>query len=302
MLLCRLVLFRQKMITLFTPENATANMPLIVYLHGGSGKSEDNDISKLTENGFCQWVSEKKFDDVPAYIIFPQLPSKYQGWNPAKGVIKQLVEAVSSKYSIDTDRISLTGHSMGGTGTYTIATAYPDLFSCIAPMSGSIECTDANITALGNMPVWAFVGSADKIVDPKYSVDFVAALQAKGCNAKITNFTDATHFDIPTLAYLDESLDVVGWLIGNSKKNIISDYADNVAVVNCQLPDTYTIIFADYDDNGKLNNLKCVTQTLNYGKNNIPLPNDISIGINDKIMLWKSLATVLPVCEVYIVN
>jgi len=62
---------------LFTPENPVSDMPLIVYLHGGSGKGDD--INKLKENGFCKGVSEGHFDDVPAYMMFPQVSSFYKG-------------------------------------------------------------------------------------------------------------------------------------------------------------------------------------------------------------------------------
>lgn len=39
-------------------------------------------------------------------------------------------------YPIDPDRVSLTGHSMGGHGTWHIALTYPDLFSCASPAAG----------------------------------------------------------------------------------------------------------------------------------------------------------------------
>ena len=99
-------------------------MPLIVYLHGGSGRGDD--INKLTQNGFCMWVSEGKFDDVPAYIVFPQLASKYKaGWSANQTGVQKLIENLVKIYKIDTDRISLVGHSMGGTGTLAVASALP---------------------------------------------------------------------------------------------------------------------------------------------------------------------------------
>lgn len=106
---------------LFTPKNASPNMPLIIYLHGGSGRGDD--INMLKSNGFCQWVSEGQFDDVPAYIIFPQVSSKYKAWGNIKQYVRQLIDFTAAKYKIDKNRISLTGHSMGGTGTYTIGAA-----------------------------------------------------------------------------------------------------------------------------------------------------------------------------------
>lgn len=282
---------------LFTPQNATSNMPLIIYLHGGSGKGDD--INILTENGFCKWVSEGKFDDVPAYIIFPQVSSSYRGWANVKNNLKLLIDAVVKKYSINTNKISLTGHSMGGTGTFSIASFYPRLFSAIAPMSGSIETTDTTVNTLSNIPVWAFVGDEDKIVDPQSSIDYISALQQIGADAKITIFEGADHFIIPELAYLDDEIDIIGWLISQRKQNKITDYSDNEVTVKVQIPGTYTLIFADYNDNNALNNLKVINYEFIYGKNIIPKPDDITLSTNDKIMLWKCLYTLYPLCEAY---
>ena len=114
---------------LYTPEKATDNMPLIVYLHGGSGKGDDLDLITSVE-GFPKFVQDKRISDIPAYIIFPQVPSTKRGWAEIKVSVKELIEHIYATYNIDETRISLTGHSMGGTGTWNMALFYPDMFSC----------------------------------------------------------------------------------------------------------------------------------------------------------------------------
>lgn len=68
------------------------------------------------------------------------------------------------------------------------------------------------IEKLKNIPVWAFVGSADTIVPPDSSMEFVAALKEAGGNAGITIFGDADHFTVPSLTYLDKDIDLISWL------------------------------------------------------------------------------------------
>ena len=187
-------------------------MPLIVYLHGGSGKGSD--LDQITEvDGFPKYLLESALGNVRAYVIIPQLPSTLNGWINAKAPLKELITFIEKNYSIDKKNVSLTGHSMGGTGTWNIALEYPDMFSRIAPMSGSVRNTAANIEKLKSLPVWAFVGSADTVVSPASSISFIDALKAKNAKAQITVFEGAAHVDVPALAYLDTDIDIVGWLI-----------------------------------------------------------------------------------------
>lgn len=284
---------------LYTPENAGKDMPLIIYLHGGSGKGNDLDLLTSVE-GFPQYVNNGTIKDIPAYIIFPQVPLTQKGWAEIKVSVRELIEYICAEYSIDETKISLTGHSMGGTGTWNIALAYPELFSAIAPMSGSIKNTTDNINTLANTPVWAVVGSDDTIVDPSASIDFIAALKEKNPYAKITTFDNATHFDIPALAYLDNKLNIINWLISNVRENDIIDFASNKVSIKIEVPGEYTLIFADYDDNGRLHNLKTINKDFAFGKSQISVPDDITLDTNDKIMLWKNLTYLQ--CESYIIK
>ncbi len=194
---------------LYTPENAKSGLPLIVYLHGGSGKGDD--LEQITAvDGFPKYLKDGNFSELNAYVVIPQLSADKRGWSDIKSSIKELVLYMQQKYGTDVSETSLTGHSMGGTGTWDIALAFPTLFSRIAPMSGSIKLTDTNIKKLANIQIRAFVGSADTIVSPSSSIDFISALSKINKNAQITVFDGAGHFDIPSLAYL--GTDIVSWL------------------------------------------------------------------------------------------
>lgn len=198
---------------LYTPLNPTENMPLIVYLHGGSGKGDDLNIITSADS-FPQYLQSGQLGDVRAYVIIPQLPGTKQGWADAAEAVSDLISAAISTYKINSNNISLTGHSMGGTGTWSLACTYPDLFARIAPLSGSIRLNQDTVGKLKNIPIRAFVGSADKIVPPESSEKAVAALKAAGGKADITVFDGADHFSVPGLAFLDKNINLVGWLIG----------------------------------------------------------------------------------------
>lgn len=198
---------------LYTPSDPTENMPLIVYLHGGSGKGDDLNLITAVD-GFPQYLQSGQLGDVRAYVVIPQLPSTQKGWVNAAESISELIDHTVSTYKINKSNISLTGHSMGGTGTWNLACTYPRLFARIAPLSGSIRNTPDIIDNLKNIPVRAFVGSADTIVPPDSSKEVIAALKAAGGSAEITVFDGADHFSVPSLTFLDTNIDLIGWLIG----------------------------------------------------------------------------------------
>ena len=198
---------------LYEPSNPTENMPLIVYLHGGSGKGDDLNLITSVD-GFPQYLQNGQLGDIRAYVVIPQLQRGQKGWTDAAKALSELIDLMVETYKINKSNISLTGHSMGGTGTWELACVYPELFARIAPLSGSIRSTPATIDKLKDIPVRAFVGSADTIVSPDSSKEAVAALKSAGSDAEITIFDGADHFAVPGLAFLDESIDLVGWLIG----------------------------------------------------------------------------------------
>lgn len=197
----------------YTPGGDCSGLGLIVYLHGGSGKGED--LSLITQaDGFPSYLQSGQLGSPRTCVLIPQLPASYRGWSDMDGVLMQLISAAVREYDLDSANISLTGHSMGGTGVWAIAAAHPGTFARIAPLSGSIRKTEENLEALKNTPIYAFVGDADTIVPPERSEEFVSALQNLGSSARIEILEGADHFAVPGLAYLG-GYGLVDWLIGN---------------------------------------------------------------------------------------
>ena len=200
---------------LYTPENATENMPLIVYLHGGSGKGDDLELITSVD-GFPQYLCDGRISP-DAYVIIPQVSSSYRGWGEMKADVMKLISFVKSEKNIDENRISLTGHSMGGTGAWMMALAYPTTFSAVAPLSGSVALTEMNISKLSSTPVWAIVGTADKIVEPESSVNFITELSKVNDRARLTELDGVDHFTVPERSYLSSELGLIDWLVGSTR-------------------------------------------------------------------------------------
>ena len=58
----------------------------------------------------------------------------WQDWGRLDAL--EVIDDVKHRYPIDDNRVYLTGHSMGGHGTWAVGLQHPDLFAAIAPSAG----------------------------------------------------------------------------------------------------------------------------------------------------------------------
>lgn len=201
---------------LYTPENPTENMPLIVYLHGASGRGEDLNLVVADED-FPKYLQSGELGDVRAYVLIPQLPADLRSWSDISDSLYSLIQKTVSDLSIDTENISLAGFSMGGTAVWELAAEYPDLFAKIAPLAGSARGVLEQFSVLQEIPVRAFVGAADTVIASNSSEQMVAELKKAGADAQITVLDGADHVSVPSRVYHDESIRLIDWLVGTDE-------------------------------------------------------------------------------------
>ena len=195
---------------LFLPEGygrTRKSWPMILFLHGAGERGKD--IEKLRRHGLLRIVETRK--DFGFIVVSPQCPAT-SWWPQEQELVINLVKDIVRKYEVDTERIYLTGLSMGGFGTWALACRYPDYFAAIAPICGGHEPFLA--PGLKDMPVWAFHGAKDKIVPVSRSEDMVNAINAAGGNARLTVYPDAGH-DAWTATYNNDQL--YKWLLEHHK-------------------------------------------------------------------------------------
>jgi predicted peptidase len=166
-------------------EKTPQKWPLMIFLHGAGERG--NDLRKVEVHGPPKIVKDK---DLPFIILSPQCPQD-SWWPKMNEVLIALLDYIVDKYHVDTTRIYLTGLSMGGFGTWSLASDYPDRFAAIVPICGGGEPFFAY--KLKNTPVWAFHGGKDNVVPTKNSEDMVNAVNRSGGSAKLTVYPEAGH-------------------------------------------------------------------------------------------------------------
>ena len=154
----------------------------------------------------------------PTFFVAPQAPvGSRDGWRgiPGQAVLK-LITALETEFSsIDTQRLYITGLSMGGYGTWTLIEDNPKLFACAVPMSaGGDTAKAANIAAL---PLWDFHGTVDTSVPVQESRDMIAAIEAAGGHPKYTEYPNGGHA-IWDQAYTEPAL--LPWMFGTNAATI----------------------------------------------------------------------------------
>ncbi|OHB79756.1 MAG: phospholipase [Planctomycetes bacterium RBG_16_55_9] len=174
---------------LFLPEGygqKDKRWPLMLFLHGAGERG--NDLNKVKVHGPPKIVETKK--DFPFIVVSPQCPEGVW-WNDQLNVLINLLDEIVARYDVDTERIYLTGLSMGGYGTWALASKHPDRFAAIAPICGG--GMRIMVPGLTNVPIWAFHGGKDPVVPVKESEEMVAAVKARGGDARLTIYPEANH-------------------------------------------------------------------------------------------------------------
>ncbi|MDH5235886.1 MAG: alpha/beta hydrolase-fold protein, partial [Gemmatimonadota bacterium] len=157
--------------------------PLVIYLHGGSDRGTD--LRKLYASGIPDQVYRGR--EFPFIMLAPQSPEHLR-WS-TDDWFENFFKEVTARYRIDTDRVYLTGPSLGGSGTWYIAARYPGMFAAIAPISGftsHLDYIDNNIDKLIDVPVWAFHGKLDTVVPFEETERIVRLLEGKNRNLRFS--------------------------------------------------------------------------------------------------------------------
>ncbi|MBI1369725.1 MAG: prolyl oligopeptidase family serine peptidase [Planctomycetes bacterium] len=178
--------------------------PLIVFLHGAGERGADN----LAQLKFLPtWMSTAEMrEKYPCYLLAPQCPTNHKWVNvdwsakknampdePAdemKAVIEMLHRTMKEE-AVDSDRVYLTGLSMGGYGTWDLAARHADWFAAAAPICGGGDENQAGKYV--GLPLWAWHGDADNAVPVQRSRNMIEAIKKAGGEPKYTELPGVGH-------------------------------------------------------------------------------------------------------------
>lgn len=184
--------------------DGTRTYPLVLFFHGAGERGSDNE--KQLFHGMADFAADAMRARHPAFVVAPQCPDGQQWvdtpWTADEHTLPEvptdamrlsleLVDALRKEFSIDPERIYVTGLSMGGFGAWDAISRRPELFAAGVIMCGGADVAQAE--RVRHVPVWMFHGDADTVVKPRRSRDMVAALRAVGARPVYTEYEGVGH-------------------------------------------------------------------------------------------------------------
>ena len=193
---------------IFSPDTPMEVLPMIVYLHGAGERGSN--IDHLERHGIPMMIENGA--EIPAVVLCPQCPANCV-WDNIPFDVMAIIEKTAKDYHVDPDRISITGSSMGGFGTWMMGLTFPTFFSAVSPVAGggmSWRCGNLRTT-----PIRAYHGDQDQAVPIIYSELMVNAVNKKAGNAELIVLPNCGHNDGIKFAYTET--DLISWLLSNKR-------------------------------------------------------------------------------------
>lgn len=205
--------------------------PLILFLHGAGERGSNltavktHGPPKIVESATTMKTLFGGPDGFPFIVASPQCPATEWWLNE---YLIEVLNEVRAKYAVDRRRIYVTGLSMGGFGSWSFASEYPQQIAAIAPICGASNAGGwsglksytkmvppaAKMENLVSIPVWAFHGQNDSVVPVKLDQKTVDQLLALGGNVKFTTYPNTDH-DSWTKTY--SNVELYQWFLSNVK-------------------------------------------------------------------------------------
>ena len=204
--------------------------PIILFLHGAGERGEDGLLPTQVGLGAAVRKNPGRF---PAIIVFPQAPADSLWAGTSAQMAIAALDQTGREFQIDSDRVYLTGLSMGGYGVWYLAYRFPSRFAALVPICGfatvfpaaarlftpivpadSGAPYDALARQLRRVPTWIVHGEIDQVVPVEQSRQAAAAFKAAGAPVQYFEVPGTNH-DVWDAAYSSPTL--ITWLFAQHR-------------------------------------------------------------------------------------
>ena len=197
--------------------------PMIVFLHGSGDPDYDSEYV-LSVGLPAVLLLDEEPDNFEFVVITPQANPGQSWWSPGQlELLDGVVTNALDTYLVDPDRVYVTGLSMGGYGSWWLATSYPEKYAAVVSISGSgYQSTllpDAEFTCrMADIPVWGIHGESDQISEYPINERLINEY-ATMCNAEVlwTAYPETGHLGAYSRGYRDPA--IYDWMLSQSRSS-----------------------------------------------------------------------------------
>lgn len=182
-------------------QDPAEKLPVLIYFHGTRDTlARHHGLAELIRTG----QTEPK-----GIVILPQTANETVSADFHSGryqdAVIELANSIAAEHNGDLNKLSVSGHSDGGSTAYQIVNGHPGIFAACAPISGI-----GNIgQGIQETYLWVFQGAKDYYVKPNAGLRVVLKCEQRGCHAMHHLYPDKDH-DIQTLVFQDTFIDENG--------------------------------------------------------------------------------------------
>jgi predicted peptidase len=185
-----------------TDYRAGEARPLILVLHPGG------DRRAYYGSLFMRQIVLEALGNLRAIAVAPDCPARAWGDPKCDQGVMALLRKVQEEYTIDRRRVLVTGFSMGGRGTWFMASHHPDLFTAAIAMAASTG--DEPIDRLAKMPTYVIHSRDDQVVPFEPAAKNARELEKLGRPIRFEELSGIGHFEMG--GYIDSLRRAGRWI------------------------------------------------------------------------------------------
>jgi poly(3-hydroxybutyrate) depolymerase len=195
--------------------------PVVVTLHG-RGVSPETQLSWWSSPPGFQAGRHGYIVIAPEYVADPKKEYEYDA--PAHdAVLYSLIDA-RRRFSVDSDRVFLTGHSTGGEAAWDIGLAHPDLFAGVIPICGAPQKFSEFYWQNGqHTPFYIIDGERDG-TNPDQNTKVMQRMMRKYFNVVYVEFKGRGHEN-----FSDEILRLFDWMKEKTRRKFPLEFTCRTA-------------------------------------------------------------------------
>ena len=211
----------------YLPENydSSVSYPVVMFLHGETRKGNDNEQQLYNAQDLFDKVIEQESTN-PCILVAPQC-SADNSWTDLSDMIDGVVNDIQNQYSVNSEKIYISGYSEGTEGCYKVVSDNPDKYAGIIAIAGKGDTTSAQAIAKNNTGVMIFAGSEDdtEINDSSKAI-YKALVENGATNVEYKEIYGEGHNILKSAANTSGLLD---WLFA---KNLTDNKTKNTKTVD----------------------------------------------------------------------